>query len=74
MAPAKKNPLTTVAAVAGSILTVGATITYAITMINKKIDERVDCKMKYVVILLEQIATPEQKKLADEEFARWNKQ
>ncbi len=74
MATPKKNMFSTMIYVAGGILTFGAVVTYATTVFNKKIDERVDCKMKYIVILLEKIATPEQKKAADEEFARWNKQ
>jgi hypothetical protein len=74
MAVAKKNPLTAIVLVASGVLTVGAAMTYATTVLNNRIDERVECKTKYLVLLMQQIATPEQKKAADEEFARWNKQ
>ena len=72
MATPKKNPLITIATIAGSVLTIGAAITYGITILDKKIDERVECKLRYLVILVKEIATDEQKQKADKEFARWN--
>lgn len=74
MATQKKNWFSTITYIAAGVITLGAAATYVTAAINKKIDERVDCKTKYMIILLEKIATPEQKRAADEEFERWNKQ
>lgn len=38
---------------------------------DRHIDNRIENKTKYIVILLKQIATEDQKRKADEEFTRW---
>ena len=44
------------------------TASYTLT---ERIDKQIDKKTKYIIILLQQIATEEQKKCADEEYKRW---
>lgn len=73
MQQSKKITVTTISAVTGAILGILAVAAYASGMLDKKIDERCQYNNRYITILLKEIATPDQKKRADEEFARWNK-
>lgn len=72
----KKITVTTISAVTGAVLGVLAVAAYASGMLDKKIDERLSCNagLKYLTILVKEIATQEQKEKADKEFQRWNKQ
>lgn len=75
MTAKSKNNLIQFGTYAGAIVAV-LTLAGVIwgNIIIPKIDDRIDCKTKYMVLLLQQMATPEQKKKADEEMNRWNKQ
>lgn len=75
---AKKKPsIITAGAVAGSILAIVGVGSFAFGIIDKgiekKIDSRIECNTRYLVILMQEIATPEQKERADKEYQRWNK-
>jgi len=73
----KKNGLITIGAMAGSILAIIGIGTFAFGIIDKgiekKIDSRIECNTRYLVILMQEIATPEQKERADKEYQRWKK-
>ncbi len=69
----KKISATMIGAWTGAVLGILALSAYATGMLDKKIDERCQYNNRYITILLKEIATPDQKKRADEEFARWNK-
>lgn len=72
----KKITVTTISAVTGMVLGILAVVAYASGILDKKIDSRVEINpsIKYLTILVKEIATQEQKDRADKEFQRWNKQ
>jgi hypothetical protein len=70
----KKLSIKEIAVMLAAIVTALSIITgsfgFTVKVAETFIDERIDKKMDYTVILLQKIATPEQKKAADEEYSR----
>lgn len=78
MAVQKSTNLIQLGATAGAIIALVTVGSYALGLLEKKIDDRVnsqlDCKLRYITILVKEMATEEQKKRADVECRRWYKQ
>jgi TRAP-type uncharacterized transport system fused permease subunit len=74
--PKKRNKIFVVSASIGifmGFITVsGLVYSFTSNTLDKKIDDRIDNKLKYIILLLQEIATPEQKDKADQEYKRWN--
>lgn len=75
MTPRKKNTLLTLGAYAGAAISclILAGMVYASLekRLNERIDMRIECRIKYMEVLMQTMATPEQKEIADKEFKRW---
>lgn len=77
MTPRKKISILTIGSYAGAIMAslalVGVCWSYTLKALDDRIDSRIDSKTQYIVELLKQMATEDQKKAAEKEMRRWSK-
>jgi hypothetical protein len=77
MTTKQKNNLLTIGSYAGAIVIsltlVGMCWSFTLKALDARIDSRIECKTQYIVELLKQMATEDQKKNAEKEMMRWTK-
>lgn len=77
MTPRKKITLLQIGSYAGAIVVslslVSMTWGFILSKFDERIDTRIENKTAYMLVLLRNIATPEQLKKADEEYKRFGK-
>jgi cell division protein FtsX len=75
MTPRRKTNLLTIGSYAGAIVIsltlVGMCWSFTLKALDARIDNRIENKTQYIVELLKQMATEEQKKAAEKEMRRW---
>jgi hypothetical protein len=77
MTTKQKSSLIAIGSYAGAVMVtlslVGFCWSFTLKALDARIDSRIECKTQYIVELLKQMATEDQKKNAEKEMMRWTK-